>query len=326
MRIGRTNGYVLAGLVGASLAAGCVSEGDLLQGPELSREPPAATGPEAPQRPDPAAELARLVEAAQPTRTEEAGVTVIRGATPPQLAALTAPVPAATDARPAPLTRVEPRPSGPAVGGSLVAAALHREGGATPAAAPGALATPEQLAALRAQPAVPVTVAALDEPPVGLDAPATVSDVSPAVGEATVTVLTQAEEPVDPIVEQVQRLATMRPVSIRELEARGAARLSSDEIRALSVGNTVTHTNADTGFSIATYFDPSGESRLINAGRALPSRYQISDGARCRIDSQGIGVCALLYREGDTTWVCDQRDGGMCNWYVSRIEPGLVGG
>jgi hypothetical protein len=319
MTTGRLTGFGFAVTVLAGgLADGCVSEGDLASGPTVAD--PAIVAEAVPaEQSSAAADLARLVEAAQPTRTEEAGVTVIRGAMPPALAALATPMPISTQPHAQPLTQVEPLVTGPATGGSLVAAALNQGGGVQTAAAPGALASVDQLAALQAQPAVPVEVAQLTDtlPAASYDAAA------PAAGSGSVTTLTQSD---DPIVEQVQRLASISPVSVQELEARGATRMSTEEITALTVGNTVTHTNADNGFSVATYYDPTGESRLINDGRGMPSRFQISDGARCRIDSQGVGICALLYREGDTTWVCDQRDQGICNWYVSKVEPGFIDG
>ncbi|MGF1624740.1 MAG: hypothetical protein ACFCVH_07640 [Alphaproteobacteria bacterium] len=292
----------------SGMAAGCVTESELAAGPTVADQIAPAEATVIEQQPA-AAQLARLVEASQPTRTEEGGVTVIRGPMPPALAALASPMPVSAPQQ----ALAEPRPVGPATGGSLVAAALNQGGAVPTSAAPGALASGGQLAALRAQPSIPVEVAEL----------AVLETTAPAGGTAAATALTQAE---DPIVEEVRRLAAMSPTSIAELEARGATRLTTEAITALSVGNTLTHTHAGNGFSVATYFDPSGESRLINDGRALPGRYQIIDGARCRIDMEGLGICAVLYREGETTWVCDQRDEGACNWYVSRVEPGLVGG
>ena len=256
------------------------------------------------------AELNRLVEARQPVRSEEGGVTVMRGAMPPALTGLPEVMPAQAPA-PVPVPQVQ-RVSGPATGGSLVAAALSGSGAVMTAAAPGALASTDQLAALQAQSTTPVQVAELEPH---------LSTVSPAAGSPAATQLTQSG---DPIVDEVRRLASMNPTTIQELEARGASRMTTEEITALTVGNTLTHTNAENGFSAATYYDPNGVSQLINDGRALPSRYQISDGARCRIDSQGMGVCALLYRDGDTTWVCDQRDQGTCNWFVSEVVAGFA--
>lgn len=293
----------------AILMTGCLTGADLASpAVEQAEAQPAVAEPAVSDQEGAVAALTRLAEARQPTRSEEGGVTVVRGAMPPALAALPDVLPT-TDATPALAVQ---HVSGPATGGSLVAAALSGGGGVRTAAAPGALASADQLAALQAQPATPVQVAELAPSPA---APA------PAAGNPAVTQLTDSG---DPIVDEVRRLAEMSPVSIQELEARGATRMTTEEITALSVGNTVTHTNAENGFSASTYFDPNGQSRLINDGRGLPNRYQISDGARCRIDSQGMGVCALLYQDGDTTWVCDQRDQGMCNWYVSDVVAGFA--
>ena len=162
---------------------------------------------------------------------------------------------------------------------------------------------PDQLAMLAAPPAVPVTP---------VSGRPLVSELAPAAGGAAAQLA------------EVQHDTQLTPVSIEALEARGAMRLTTEEIEALSVGNTITHTNAETGFSVSTYYHPGGESRLINGNRGLPSRYQIGDGLRCRIDMQGVGVCALLYRDGDTTWICEQGDAGMCTWYVSRVVSGYI--
>lgn len=293
------------------LVTACISDDQLATGP-VEQEGPVAedvaiaeTGQQAT-----IAELNRLVEARQPVRSEEGGVTVMRGAVPPALAALPEVMPSQA-ATPVPVPQVQ-RVSGPATGGSLVAAALSGSGAVVTAAAPGALASAGQLATLQAQPTTPVQVAEL--------AP-DLTSVSPAAGSPAVTQVTDSG---DPIVDEVRRLASMNPTTIQELEARGASRMTTEEITALTVGNTLTHTNAENGFSASTYYDPNGVSQLINDGRALPSRYQISDGARCRIDSQGMGVCALLYRDGDTTWVCDQRDQGTCNWFVSDVVAGFA--
>ena len=258
------------------------------------------------------AQLTALAQAPAVTRSEEGGVTVIRGTAPPQLLAMTSTVPVSNTQQAAAIAAEVDVPPGPATGGSLVAAALGGAPGERMAAAPGALASRDQLAAL----ASPEQLAGL---------PAQMADIAalaPAAGGAADSIADDS----DPIVAQIRERAAMAPTSIAQLEARGATRMSTDAIAAITVGNTLTHTNADNGFSIATYYDPSGESRLINDGRGLPARYQISDGARCRIDSQGIGVCALLYSEGDTTWVCDQRDQGVCNWYVSQVQPGYIRG
>lgn len=306
MIMARAAGFGPMVLLAAGLMTGCISDGEIAAGPDATH-----TSPE--ERATVAAELTHQTSQQQATRTEEGGVTVIRGTVPPALMAMASTMPVQD-----PTTGdFEPRPSvsGPASGGSLVAAAMAQGSSVQTAAAAGALASVEQLAALQAQPATPVVVAEL--------ADNELSQVSPAAGSASVTSLTGAD---DPIVQEVLRRAANTPISIRDLEANGATRMSTEEIAAFTVGNTLTHTNAATGFTVATYYDPSGESRLINEGRALPGRYQITDGARCRIDMQGLGVCALLYRQGDTTWVCDQRDQGMCNWVVSRVEAGLVGG
>lgn len=181
------------------------------------------------------------------------------------------------------------------------------DSGAAPA--PGAMVAPDQLAMLAAPPAVPVTPVAARP----LD-----TDLVPAAGDAEAGDAGRAQ------LAAVQHRSDLAPTTIEALEARGAVRLTTEEIEALSVGNTLTHTNAETGFSVSTYYHPGGESRLINGDRGLPSRYQISDGMRCRIDMQGVGICALIYRDGPTTWICEQGDQGMCSWYVSRVEPGYI--
>ncbi|MEZ5670589.1 MAG: hypothetical protein R3F55_24760 [Alphaproteobacteria bacterium] len=302
-------GFARAALAVSALAvaAGCVGEAEPQPVPVVSdviQQDRAAV----------VAELTALSEAPPVSRSEEAGVTVIRGTNPPpQLVAMASTLPV-LDPLQAEQVAAEPDIApGPATGGSLVAAAFGGGRQLAGRAAPGALASAEQLAAL----ASPEQLAGLTRGP-----DAALAEMTPAAGPAMPTGV--ADD--DPVVAEIRQRASMAPTSIQQLEARGAVRMTTDEISALTVGNTLTHTNADNGFSIATYYDPSGESRLINDGRGLPARYQISDGARCRIDSQGLGVCALLYRDGDTTWVCDQRDQGVCNWYVSQVQPGFVRG
>lgn len=306
MTMARAAGFGSMVLLAAGLMTGCISDGEIAAGPGATNVTPE-------ERATVAAELTHQTNPQQATRTEEGGVTVIRGTVPPALMAMASTMPVQD-----PTLGNSERPetiSGPASGGSLVAAAMAQGDSARTAAAAGALASPDQLASLRAQPFSRVEVADLEDNEL--------AQVTPAAGSASVTSLTGDD---DPIVQEVLRRVANAPISVQELEAKGALRLSTEQISALTVGNTLTHTNAVTGFTVATYYDPSGESRLINDGRALPGRYQITDGARCRIDMQGLGICALLYQEDNTTWVCDQRDQGMCNWVVSRVEAGLVGG
>lgn len=230
--------------------------------------------------------LTESPDAAEVTRSVEGGVTVIRGLAPGQLQAIAS--------------------TSPASNGRAARAAGSTESDVAPA--PGALVAPDQLAMVAAPPAVPVTPVS-GRPLAASLAPAA-GDPSPSSAGLQLA--------------EVQNSATLAPTNIEALEARGAVRLTTDEIEALSVGNTITHINAENGFSVSTYYHPGGESRLITGDRGLPSRYQIGDGLRCRIDMQGVGVCALLYRDGPTTWVCEQDNQGMCSWYVGKVEEGYI--
>ncbi len=204
---------------------------------------------------------------------------------------------AAADAAAAP-----PMPTvvrGDAVGGSLLAAIQAQESQAVEVNTPGGIGNADLLLAEGATGVVPVT------------------DLAPAArGPDAVPELAVAE--------MVFSGPLPAPTTVESLQSRGAVPMALEEIEAITDRNTVVHTNVDNGFRVATYYDGQGFSYLLSQGRGYPGRYQVSEGARCRIDSQGVGVCASLYREGQTIWICDDRDNGQCNWIVSEVLSGRV--
>lgn len=107
---------------------------------------------------------------------------------------------------------------------------------------------------------------------------------------------------------------------IEELEARGLKPLDTAALNNLHVGHTLLHVNlADEMEALITYH-ADGMRDVKFRGKTVSGSYKISDGKRCELSVNGPHICFVIYESDDQYYGCDSRDGGVCDWLITKVD------
>jgi hypothetical protein len=107
-----------------------------------------------------------------------------------------------------------------------------------------------------------------------------------------------------------------------DLQASGAKRLATEQIRALHSGRTVYHVNLVSGFRVAIWYSADGTRSFRSGGRQYSGEWGARDDKRCEETTAGPIVCMSFYQRGDDVSVCDPREAPECRWRIERSVEG----
>lgn len=107
-----------------------------------------------------------------------------------------------------------------------------------------------------------------------------------------------------------------------DLQASGAKRLVTEQIRALHSGRTVYHVNLVSGARVAIWFSADGTRSFRTGGRQYTGEWGARDDKRCEETIAGPIVCMSFYQRGDDVLVCDPREVPDCRWRIERSVEG----
>jgi hypothetical protein len=107
---------------------------------------------------------------------------------------------------------------------------------------------------------------------------------------------------------------------IEELEARGLNPLGTEALEELHVGHTLLHTNLADGMEASITYHADGTRDIKFLGKTVSNNYEITDNTRCEFSVNGPLICVVIYEMDDHYYGCDSRDGGVCDWLITKVD------